>query len=1015
MLKTSPKHAETLSLKGASMYFSGNLSKEDKKECFHLLQQGVLNNSKSAICWHLQGLCFRSENNHAEAAKSLAMAYKANPDNLNIARDLGICQIQSHNYAGFTETRRQFYASKPTRLNTLQYVAGLQLMGQYDKAVEVIDTFLAKYIPDDTTHQTRFDDSELFFYKSQLMMEAGNNQGSYDFLKEHDARFLDRTALKIREGALLEKLQRLPEAEECYRWLIALTPENAEYHAGLRRAKSLEFSSLEVISKFPAGFEPTETAEFITEAKLEGLKSLYAELQASYPKSNTVQRTPLEFLQGAEFQAALEKYVRPKLSSGVPSLFSDIRGLYCDDAKRALVESSVTSFMNNLKSSGKFSPEDETVARDGSLLWTYFFLASHYDFFGDSAKALEMVDLALELAQAEADKLTQKNLEEKEKAEADAKIAPEETENKENPQEVEQKATPLPSPPSLTDSLMLKAFILKHAGDSLSAHQMMNKSRCSDLFDRFLNTKCTKMAFQAGRDKMAHSTVFLFLRDGDSLNSLCSNQAVWYELQEALCNKDLKNYAIAHKKFTSVENIYRDYWDSFSDFHGYQARKGTMRTYYQMIKFQNKLKAHKFHVRAACSHVEMLLEYAKVQKARTQASITRACADAKLDAAKIDSFTAEEKKAYSSSLAFIAANDAVARTQSQQTAETIYDNYIKALDAENECNAPAPKAAADDASAKPSEDPLGYSALESVNVEEEVKALMVPLLKLNGNSISTLITGIQAHLAFGEVAKARELVKKAQNSQPKYVASAMTTTFALPAVHFHPSSFALHGIPVGVKRVLAPIFQSAEIHFLQHLTELVADSSDDSKSKVREANDVYVENSCVANKGAEKLINTIAASRLYVALGDVEKAISLLTTCMQNLDNAHDAALRAPLRAALLFLQQAASEAEVTETKTKFTDCADTIKQFAHGIFPMDTAFLSASQLKALDEATQITKPIYAAEAANPPKPMTEEEKAKEKEEELAKKALQEKKALELKKAALTEKKDALPKGKKRR
>ncbi len=53
-------------------------------------------------------------------------------------------------------------------------------------------------------------------------------------------------------------------------------------------------------------------------------------------------------------------------------------------------------FLKNLEERSSFDPSGSPVEPPTSLLWTYYFMAQHYDFQGNYARALELVDKALE-------------------------------------------------------------------------------------------------------------------------------------------------------------------------------------------------------------------------------------------------------------------------------------------------------------------------------------------------------------------------------------------------------------------------------------------------------------------------------------------------------------------------------------------------------------------------------------------------------------------------------------------
>ena len=64
----------------------------------------------------------------------------------------------------------------------------------------------------------------------------------------------------------------------------------------------------------------------------------------------------------------------------------------------AILSDLVTSYADNLKEQSLFSSSDDSSEKQAptTLLWTYYYLAQHYDLLGDTKKALEHIDIALE-------------------------------------------------------------------------------------------------------------------------------------------------------------------------------------------------------------------------------------------------------------------------------------------------------------------------------------------------------------------------------------------------------------------------------------------------------------------------------------------------------------------------------------------------------------------------------------------------------------------------------------------
>ena len=151
---------------------------------------------------------------------------------------------------------------------------------------------------------------------------------------------------------------------------------------------------------------------------------------------------------------------------------------------------------------------------------------------------------------------------------------------------------------------MLQARILKHAGDPEGAFVAMDACRALDTADRYLNTKCVRYALRAGREKEAEELVGLFLRDdADGLRALNELQVMWWEFHlGAMCERKgdiaraLKSFHFTHKHFTDI------YEDQF-DFHTYSVRKGVLRAYVDMLRWEDTLRGHKYFVRACIAIV----------------------------------------------------------------------------------------------------------------------------------------------------------------------------------------------------------------------------------------------------------------------------------------------------------------------------------------------------------------------------------------------------------------------------
>lgn len=73
------------------------------------------------------------------------------------------------------------------------------------------------------------------------------------------------------------------------------------------------------------------------------------------------------------------------------------RSLYKARSNVEVVEALLHQYIDNLSTNGCFSGEEGEVRQPAcALLWTYYYASQHYDFLGDTTKALEYINTAIE-------------------------------------------------------------------------------------------------------------------------------------------------------------------------------------------------------------------------------------------------------------------------------------------------------------------------------------------------------------------------------------------------------------------------------------------------------------------------------------------------------------------------------------------------------------------------------------------------------------------------------------------
>ncbi|BAT98535.1 hypothetical protein LR48_Vigan406s014400 [Vigna angularis] len=538
ILKKFPDHGETLSMKGLTLNCM-----DRKSEAYELVRQGLKNDLKSHVCWHVFGLLYRSDREYREAIKCYRNALKIDPDNIEILRDLSLLQAQMRDLSGFVETRQQLLTLKPNhRMNWIGFSVAHHLNSNASKAVEILEAYEGTLEEDYPPENERCEHGEMLLYKISLLEECGFLERALEELHKKEFKIVDKLEYKEQEVSLLVKLGHLQEGEALYQALLSMNPDNYRYYEGLQKCVGLYLED--------GQYSPDQ---------IDQLDSLYKTLVQQYKWSSAVKRIPLDFLQGDKFREAADNYIRPLLTKGVPSLFSDLSSLYNHPGKADILEQLILELEQSIRMTGQY-PGGTNKEPPSTLMWTLFLLAQHYDRRGQFEIALSKIDEAIEHT------------------------------------------------PTVIDLYSVKSRILKHAGDLVAAAAFADEARCMDLADRYVNSECVKRMLQADQVSLAEKTAVLFTKDGDQHNNLHDMQCMWYELASGESYFRQGDLGRALKKFLAVEKHYADITEDQFDFHSYCLRKMTLRSYVEMLKFQDQLHSHSYFHKAAAGAIRCYIK-----------------------------------------------------------------------------------------------------------------------------------------------------------------------------------------------------------------------------------------------------------------------------------------------------------------------------------------------------------------------------------------------------------------------
>lgn len=298
----------------------------------------------------------------------------------------------------------------------------------------------------------------------------------------------------------------------------------------------------------------------------------------------------------------------------------------------------------------------------------YYFLAQHYNYYlsRDLDKAMEFIDKAIELE------------------------------------------------PQSVDFHMTKARIWKHLGDTQKASEIMEQARGLDTRDRHINTKAAKYQLRNDETEAAIKTLGMFTRAetvGGPLADLHDMQCIWFLTEDGESYARQGKLGLALKRFTSVYNIFDVWQEDQFDFHSFSLRKGQIRAYVDMMRWEDKLREHPFYTRAALSAIEIYLKLHDKPSSNGTNGEDANGEDAKKAAKKARKLAQKQER------------EALAKQDPNKKAATLGDAEAK----------------------KDDDDPNGLKLASTMEPLTDAMKFLMPLLHFSPQSISAQIAGFEVY------------------------------------------------------------------------------------------------------------------------------------------------------------------------------------------------------------------------------------------------------------------------------
>jgi tetratricopeptide (TPR) repeat protein len=495
--------------------------------------------------------------------------------------------------------------------------------------------------------------SEALLYRNSIIAESGDTERALEHLESIMKSNLDRTAVLELRAKYLLQLNRKEDAAKAYRALLDRNTDFRAYYDGLEQALGLDRAD---------------------EASVTKLTELYESYASKSERIDAPRRIPLDFLKGKAFKTAADQYLRRMLNKGVPSTFPNIKALYADPEKKSTIEELALGYASGKQTNGSADGKANGETSDRFETSVLYFLAQHYDYVlsRDLQKATEYIDRLLD------------------------------------------------KDPKSVDYNQMKARIWKHYGDSQKASETINHARELDLKDRYINTKCAKYQLRNNENDKALDTMSKFTRNetvGGPLGDLHDMQCMWFLLEDGEAYLRRGKLGLALKRFTAIADIFEVWQEDQFDFHSFSLRKGQIRAYVDMIRWEDHLRNHPFFTRAALSALDIYI------KLFDNPDLAK---DAHPELAKLD--PSERKKA-------------LKKIQKEQ-------EKAKKAEADRRAAAQAKATAkGDDGETKKEDtDPNGEKLLQTKEPLEVALRFLTPLLELSPCSVEGQNLGFQVYL-----------------------------------------------------------------------------------------------------------------------------------------------------------------------------------------------------------------------------------------------------------------------------
>lgn len=548
MINKNPKDDQAIALKGLNYLY---LKKPEEGE--KTLKLAIKANMKSPVAWHFYAIFHKERGNYSQAMKSYNRALSLAPSNFNIIRDLSYMQLYLRQLDSFVKTCKLGIDNKPGMLlNWVSFAFACTMVKDYKTAISTLNSsenLGANILKKNEKH-------EIKMFNAMIKAKEGKYEDAMNYLIHYKNELIDKPTVysMIIENAI--KCKRYNIGLDYCNKALTLNPDNSNLICSyfLMKINEDDFSP----KVYNDLLNIPEDYKYIPK-----MKETLNELMTKYPKKKILSNLELAFNQGEDFKKLFEEYFIKQVEITIPSFYINVQFIYkLQPHKIKYIQEILDKYLDNIKNNKKVSDNLDVPVHTS---WVYFYAAQHYLFLCDLEKAINYINLALDLT------------------------------------------------PSVVEFYMVAAKIFKHSYMMDKCILAYDKARLLDLGDRYLNAKMGKIYARESQIDKSLEVMKEFVADPLTEENVKFSETLWYLNEMGCAYLTKKNILRSHYCFQSVIEVFLNILKDQVDFYNFCLRRYMLKDLYHTIVYLDGMAKNKY-VLQALSKIDLIYNYLKANE-----------------------------------------------------------------------------------------------------------------------------------------------------------------------------------------------------------------------------------------------------------------------------------------------------------------------------------------------------------------------------------------------------------------